>query len=104
MEKISKGKQQGASKTMKKALFVGDVQLGRLLDAGFLPYPIKNEIENGRDMSKIGAALRSQYFAKDTAPEDYFLRLFGDTLSVLNTAKVFLNLEVVSCILPTILS
>jgi hypothetical protein len=45
---------------MKKALFVGDVQLGRLVDAGFLPYPIKDEIENGRDMSKIGAALRSQ--------------------------------------------
>ena len=73
--------------------FLGDVMLGRLVDAVSLPYPIKFETEGGRSISDLGASIRSSY-NNEKSPLGMYNRLWGDTADIIKgSGMTLLNLE-----------
>ena len=77
-----------------QVLMLGDVMLGRLIDAAVLPHPVSEEWEGRRSMTALGRPYRSKYLPKHLSEENYFSRLWGDTAELLTkSACNFINLE-----------
>jgi poly-gamma-glutamate capsule biosynthesis protein CapA/YwtB (metallophosphatase superfamily) len=73
---------------------LGDVMLGRLIDAAVLPHPVSEEWEGGRSMTALGQPYRSKYLPRHPSEETYFSRLWGDTAELLTkSACNLINLE-----------
>jgi poly-gamma-glutamate capsule biosynthesis protein CapA/YwtB (metallophosphatase superfamily) len=74
---------------------LGDVMLGRLIDAAVLPHPVDEEWEGDRSMTDLGQRYRGKYLTQqDLSEEKYYNRLWGDTTELLTkSACNMINLE-----------
>jgi hypothetical protein len=81
----------------RSLLLLGDVMIGRLVDAAVLPCPIPDEVEDGRSMTALGQQYRTQLFGptrEGLVDKDYYARLWGGTSELLQfSACNLINLE-----------
>ena len=79
--------------TNTQVLLLGDVMLGRLIDAAVLPHPVEDEWEGERSMTAIGQVFRSEHRVP-TDSDACYARLWGDTADILRASACnMINLE-----------